>query len=180
MTKEVFTIWFTGLSGSGKSTLANSLQKEMSLKGMESIVLDGDNIRKTVNKDLGFSMVDREENNRRVAEIAKIVNDSGISVICSLITPSNKMRDDIRKLIGEKKLILVYVKTALEICEARDPKKLYKRAKEGAIKNFTGISSTFEEPNNPDLVLNGGKALNENMKALLTFLNRHYKLELFG
>jgi len=176
--KDVFTIWFTGLSGSGKTTIAHALHKELSNKGIEPVVLDGDKIRQNVNNDLGFSMVDREENNRRVAGIAKIINDAGICVICSLITPTNKMRADIRKIIGDKKLILVYMKTSLEMCEARDEKQLYRKAKQGLIENFTGITSTFEEPDKPDIVLNGDNSFKENFKRLSKFLNQKYNLEL--
>lgn len=143
------TIWLTGLSGSGKSTLANQLEKKLVLLGKHTMLLDGDNIRTGINSDLGFSQYDREENIRRVAEIAKILNDAGIIVIVSLISPIRNSRESARVIIGLEHFIEVYVNTPLSICENRDPKGLYKRARTGEIKDFTGISSPYEIPNNP-------------------------------
>ncbi|HJN06528.1 MAG TPA: adenylyl-sulfate kinase [Bacteroidales bacterium] len=161
------TIWFTGLSGSGKTTMANHLQKALLNKGISSVILDGDEVRKTINNDLGFSISDREENNRRIAEIAKIINKSGGITICAFITPTNKIRENIKHIIGDSNFILVFVDTPLETCEKRDKKSLYKKAKEGKVKNFSGITSIFEEPTNPDIILDGLKSVDENIEKLL-------------
>lgn len=145
------TIWFTGLSGSGKSTLANALEKNLSVCGRHTMLLDGDNIRLGINKNLGFEEKDRVENIRRVAEIAKLMNDAGLIVLVSLISPYESDRENARKIIGADSFIEVYVNTPLEECERRDVKGLYKKARSGAIPNFTGISSPYEAPADPDL-----------------------------
>lgn len=161
------TIWFTGLSGSGKTTMANHLQKALLSKGVPSVILDGDEVRKTINNDLGFTISDRAENNRRIAEIAKIINNSGVVAICAFITPTNKIRENIKRIIGANKFVLVFIDTPLKTCEKRDPKLLYKKAKEGKVKNFSGISSIFEKPTNPDIILDGLKSIDENIEKLL-------------
>lgn len=168
--KNVTTIWITGLSGSGKTTLANTLHKALLNSGIKSIILDGDQIRETVNKDLKFSLADREENNRRVAEMAKLINDSGLIVICALISPTNRIRQFAKEIIGADNFCLVYVNTSIETCMLRDTKSLYKQANAGRIKNFTGISSTFEIPDMPHFIVDGCKSVDDNSAELLASL----------
>ena len=147
------TVWFTGLSGSGKSTLANELEKRLVAMGRHTMLLDGDNIRMGLNKNLGFSETDRVENIRRIAEVAKLMNDAGLIVLTAFISPYEKDRENARQIIGED-FFEVYVSTPLEECERRDVKGLYKKAREGEIPNFTGITSPYEVPAAPDLVIN--------------------------
>jgi len=166
-----FTIWLTGLAASGKSTLADNLHKVFLEKGIRSVVLDGDDLRKIINSDLKFSIADREENNRRAAGIAKIINNSGIITICSFISPTEKIRENIKQIIGDGKFILVFMDTPMEICEQRDKKLLYHKARLGIIKDFSGISSEFEVPSNPAIILNGLNSVKENISQLLLYLN---------
>ncbi|MBQ8218987.1 MAG: adenylyl-sulfate kinase [Bacilli bacterium] len=147
------TIWFTGLSSSGKSTIANELDKILNSNGYHTMLLDGDNIRMGLNKDLTFTENDRIENIRRISEVAKLINDAGLICITSFISPLEINREMAREIIKDK-FFLVYINTPLEECEKRDKKGLYNKARNGIIKDFTGISSPFEEPINPDLVLN--------------------------
>jgi adenylylsulfate kinase len=151
-------IWFTGLSGSGKSTIANLLEKELYKMNLHTYSLDGDNLRRGLNKDLLFSREDREENLRRTAEVAKLFIDAGLVVIAAFITPYNKIREEIKTIVGSEYYIEVFVNTPLEVCEQRDIKGLYKKARSGEIKNFTGISSPFEIPVNPTIEI---QTLNE-------------------
>jgi len=144
-------IWFTGLSGSGKSTIANALEVELFKIKKHTFLLDGDNIRYGLNKDLGFSKEDRQENIRRVAEVSKLFLDAGLIVITSFISPYKKDRDFARSLVQKDEFIEVFIDTPLEVCKKRDPKGLYKKAKEGLIKEFTGISSPYEKPINPEI-----------------------------
>lgn len=144
-------IWLTGLSGSGKTTLSKSLEEAILKKGYFTKYFDGDVIRAGINKDLGFNEEDRKENIRRIAEIAKIFLDSGIIVICGFITPTEEMRKIAKDIIGRKRFVEVFVNASLEVCERRDVKGLYKKAREGKIKNFTGIDGAFEPPRNPDV-----------------------------
>ena len=144
-------IWFTGLSGSGKSTIANLLEKELHKQGVHTYTLDGDNLRRGLNKDLLFTKEDRIENLRRTAEVAKLFLDAGLVVIAAFISPYNKTREDIKAIVGSDYYIEVYVNTPLEVCEQRDVKGLYKKARAGTIKNFTGISAPFEIPTNPTI-----------------------------
>lgn len=146
-------IWFTGLSGSGKSTLANALEKELHALGKRTYILDGDNIRQGLNKDLGFTDADRVENIRRVAEVAKLMMDAGLIVATAFISPFRAEREMARQLIGEQNFIEVYVDAPLETCEQRDPKGLYKKARSGQLPNMTGINSPYEPPLNPALVI---------------------------
>lgn len=148
---DSFLIWFTGLSGSGKSTLANAVDVKLHEMGVHTYPLDGDNIRDGINKKLSFSSEDREENIRRVAEIARLFIDSGIVVLGSFISPYRSSRAQIRQIVGESNYIEVFVNTSLEECERRDVKGLYKKAREGKIPSFTGISSPYEAPENPDI-----------------------------
>ncbi|WMI65842.1 adenylyl-sulfate kinase [Aestuariibaculum sp. YM273] len=142
-------IWFTGLSGSGKSTIANLLEKELHKQQIHTYTLDGDNLRRGLNKDLGFTREDREENLRRTAEVARLFIDAGMVVIAAFISPYNSIREMIKTIVGEPYYIEVFVNTPLEVCEQRDVKGLYKKARAGEITNFTGISAPFEEPLNP-------------------------------
>ena len=155
---RAFTIWFTGLSGSGKSTLANALEKRLWERGVRAYVLDGDNVRHGLNQDLGFSPEDRTENIRRVGEVAKLFTDAGVVSLTAFISPYRKDRDRVRSIMAEGDFIEVFVDCNLEECERRDPKGLYKRARAGEIKEFTGISAPYEPPLNPEIVVNTGKA----------------------
>jgi adenylylsulfate kinase len=149
-------IWLTGLSGSGKSTIANELSLRLQKLGKLSYTLDGDNIRMGLNKDLGFSEEDRKENIRRISEVAKLLSDSGVIVITSFISPFIEDRKMAKEIIGED-FIEVYISTPLDICEWRDPKGLYKRARKGEIPLFTGIDSPYEPPINPDITIQTDK-----------------------
>lgn len=151
--QEPITIWFTGLSCSGKSTIANELDKLLNKNGYHTMILDGDNIRLGLNKDLKFSNDDRIENIRRIAEVAKLMNDAGLINIVSFISPLEINRIMAKKIIGDK-FFLVYVNTSLEECEKRDKKGLYKKARNGEIKDFTGISSPYDIPKNANIVIN--------------------------
>jgi adenylylsulfate kinase len=146
-------IWMTGLSGAGKTTLAVALEREIHRKGYFTKAFDGDEIRKGINKDLGFSLEARLENIRRTAEIAKLFCDHGLIVICSLITPTIEMRDLAKSIIGPERFIEVFVNCPIEVCEQRDVKGLYKKARAGLLKNFTGIDSEYEKPLHPDIEL---------------------------
>lgn len=151
--QKAYTIWMSGLSGSGKSTIANLVEVKLNEMGYHSYTLDGDNTRLGLNKGLGFSEEDRIENIRRVSEVAKILNDAGIIVICSFISPFEKNRTQAREVIGEN-FIEVFIDADLSTCEERDPKGLYKKARAGEIKDFTGISSPFETPINAIILKN--------------------------
>jgi bifunctional enzyme CysN/CysC len=140
--------WFTGLSGSGKSTIANQLSGELFEEGRPHAVLDGDNLRLGINRDLGFKLEDRTENTRRTAEIANLMCDAGLIVLVSLVSPMEADREMARQIIGSDRFELVFVDTPIEVCEKRDPKGLYLKARDGKIPNFTGINSPFEKPNN--------------------------------
>jgi bifunctional enzyme CysN/CysC len=146
-------IWFTGLSGSGKSTLANALEKALHAQGKRTYILDGDNIRQGLNKDLGFTDADRVENIRRIAEVAKLMMDAGMIVLTAFISPFRRERDMARELIGPDHFVEVYVSTPLAVCEQRDVKGLYKKARSGQLPNMTGISSPYEPPLAAQLVL---------------------------
>ncbi len=146
-----FLLWFTGLSGSGKSTIANKVEKALHSKGIKTYTLDGDNIRKGLNNDLGFSHEDRTENIRRIAEIANLMIDSGLVVLAAFVSPYIKDRENIKKIVKEVNFVEIYVNTSLEECERRDVKGLYKKARAGEIKNMTGISDPYEAPTHPDI-----------------------------
>jgi adenylyl-sulfate kinase len=146
-------IWLTGLSGSGKSTIANELAKQLNSLGKLCYILDGDNIRLGLNKDLGFSDNDRKENIRRIAEVSKLMSDAGVITITAFISPFIKERELAKEIVGNDDFFEVFVDSSLELCESRDPKGLYKKARAGQIPNFTGIDSPYEEPTNPYMVL---------------------------
>jgi len=144
-------LWFTGLSGAGKSTVANIIEKKLAAAGRHTYLLDGDNVRHGLNKDLGFTDADRVENIRRVAEVSKLMADAGLIVLVSFISPFRSERRMARELMPEGEFIEVHVDTSLEVAEARDVKGLYAKARAGEIKNFTGIDSPYEPPENPEL-----------------------------
>ena len=150
-------VWLTGLSGSGKSTIANLVEMELFIQGIHTYLLDGDNLRHGVNKNLGFSHDDRVENIRRISEIGKLFVDAGIVTLIAVISPYKKDRDEVRQKFNKNEFIEVYVKCSLEECEKRDPKGLYKKAREGKIKNFTGIDQEYEEPILPELIIDTSK-----------------------
>ncbi|WP_305767544.1 adenylyl-sulfate kinase [Candidatus Epulonipiscium viviparus] len=165
------TIWFTGLSGSGKSTLANALEKMLTILGKHTMLLDGDNIRIGLNNNLGFSEEDRVENIRRIAEVSKLLNDAGIIVLVAAISPFEKDRENAKNIIG-KDFVEIYVNTSLEECEKRDTKGLYQKARQGEISKFTGISSPYEVPANPDFIADTqNNSVEEIINQILNYLN---------
>ncbi|WP_295164253.1 adenylyl-sulfate kinase [uncultured Buchnera sp.] len=163
-------IWFTGLSGSGKSSIANSLEKTLFKNNLNTYLLDGDNIRSNLCSDLGFSVLDRNENIRRIGEVAKLMMDAGIIVLVSVISPYKNQRKKISIMLGKKNFLEVFVDTPINICEERDPKKLYKKSRLGEISDFTGIQSIYEIPEKPDLCLDGTISLKNNTKKLIKIL----------
>lgn len=146
-----FLIWFTGLSGSGKSTIANALEIELNKRGIRTYILDGDNVRSGINKDLGFNPEDRTENIRRIAEVSNLLIDAGIVTLSAFVSPYKKDREDIRTIVKDASFVEVFINTSLEECERRDVKGLYKKARNGEIPNMTGISAPYEAPENPDV-----------------------------
>ncbi|MBY0159623.1 adenylyl-sulfate kinase [Cytobacillus oceanisediminis] len=166
-------IWFTGLSGSGKTTIANELEEILHSKGISTFILDGDNIRQGLNNDLGFSQADRKENIRRIGEVAKLFVESGIVVLVTFISPFASERKLVRDMVEKDEFIEVYVNCSLEECEKRDPKGLYQRAKNGEIKEFTGISSPYEVPENPEIILETSDySIKECTEILYDYLKR--------
>lgn len=147
------TVWFTGLSGSGKSTIAVALERRLSQQGIFSRILDGDNIRTGINRGLGFSEEERRENIRRIAEVSKLFTETGIVTLSAFVSPTNELREMAREIIGKEDFVEIFVATPLEECERRDVKGLYAKARRGEIKDFTGITSPFEAPENPALAI---------------------------
>lgn len=167
-------LWFTGLSGSGKSTMAQALDVELHKLKIHTYVLDGDNIRSGLNKDLDFSSESREENIRRIGEVARLFVDAGIVVLSAFISPFQKDRDKVRELLEPGEFVEIYTDTSLEKCEERDVKGLYKKARMGEIKNFTGISSPYEMPLNPEIYLDtANKSIEENLAELLVQVKKY-------
>ena len=150
-------LWFTGLSGCGKSTIANEVANKLNQMGKLTYVLDGDNIRHGLNKDLGFSPEDRDENIRRISEVACLFADSGVITITAFISPYKKLRGFCRELAGKGRFLEIFTKASLETCEKRDPKGLYKKARQGIIKNLTGLDAPYEEPENPEIIVDTDK-----------------------
>jgi bifunctional enzyme CysN/CysC len=173
--QKPLVVWFTGLSGAGKSTIANLLEARLHEQGIHTMLLDGDNLRHGISRDLGFGQDARAENVRRVAEIAKLMTDAGLVVLCSLISPFRAERQLARDIIGNESFIEVFVDTPLEVCIARDPKGLYKRALAGEISNFTGVGQPYEDPEAPDVVLGrAGRAASGEAADLVDTLHRHW------
>jgi len=168
---KAYLIWFTGLSGSGKSTLANLVEIALHKKGLSTYILDGDNIRQGINKDLSFTPEDRTENIRRIAEISNLMLDAGVLTLAAFISPYIKDREGVQKIVKAENFIEIYVNTSLEECERRDVKGLYKKARTGEVKNMTGISAPYEAPVNPDLeVITDGHSIEESVKTILEFI----------
>lgn len=168
---KAVVIWFTGLSGSGKSTLAHAVENALFDAGCRTFVLDGDNIRHGLNKDLGFSPEDREENIRRIGEVAHLFTQAGVIAMTAFISPYRADRDKARAIAGEGNFFEVYVKCALDVCEQRDPKGLYKKARAGQIPEFTGISAPYEEPDKAEIVVDTGvHSLEESAELVLGVL----------
>jgi adenylylsulfate kinase len=165
-------IWFTGLSASGKSTIAHHLEKELFDRGIRSYVLDGDNVRHGINSNLGFSREDRKENLRRIAEVSKLYVDTGIVVLAAFISPYREDRAYVKEVVGAEDFFEIYVQCALDVCEKRDPKGLYKKARAGIIKNYTGIDAPYEEPLNPDLTIDTVELdVESSVNSVLAFLD---------
>ena len=165
-------LWFEGLSGSGKSTLINHLDQYLVKNNFHTYVLDGDNLRLGLNSDLGFSENDRNENLRRAGEVAALIVDAGILVLAGFITPNEAQRKLIRRKFKDEQFIEIFISTPLDICEKRDNKGLYKKARDGKINNFTGISSPFECPQNADLTIDtSDKSISECLSTIISFLN---------
>lgn len=174
MGQKPMTLWFTGFSGSGKSALANEVEKRLSVSGRYTMLLDGDNIRMGLNKNLGFEPEDRIENIRRIAEVAKLMNDAGLIVLTSFISPFRSDRQNARRIIGEENFIEIYVSTPLDECERRDVKGLYRKAREGKIPNFTGISSPYETPEHAEIVVDTSRqSLEEAAEIVLNALKAY-------
>ena len=171
MKQKGLIVWFTGLSGSGKSTIANDLEKILHRKGFFTYLLDGDNIRHGLNSDLSFSPEDREENIRRIGEVACLFLDAGLITIASFISPYRKDRDRIREKAGIGRFIEVFVDCPLEVCEQRDVKGLYKMAREGKIPDFTGISAPYENPETPEITINSSmEPVEESVEKIFTYI----------
>lgn len=182
--KEIFlkqkakVIWFTGLSASGKTTLASLLEKKLFELNYFCQILDGDNVRSGINKNLGFTEEDRIENIRRIAEVSKLFMNCGIILLCAFISPTKKIRQMAKEIIGEEDFLEIFIDTPLDVCEQRDPKGLYTKARAGEIKNFTGISAPFEAPKNPFLrVANTNSNLDETIKRMLIKILPEIKLD---
>jgi adenylylsulfate kinase len=174
--QNAHVIWFVGLSGSGKSTLATGLENYLYRKGYKTKLLDGDNLRTGINSNLGFTEEDRIENVRRAAEVSKLFLNCGIITICSLISPTIQVRNMAREIVGTDSFIEIYVDCPLELCEKRDVKGLYAKARRGEIKDFTGISSPFEIPVHPELIIDtGNDPLEINLKKLVEYIRPRIK-----
>jgi adenylylsulfate kinase (apsK) len=169
-------LWFTGLSGAGKSSLATAVEKELYSYGIRSYVLDGDNIRHGLNSNLGFTPEDRKENIRRIGEVSRLFVDAGLFALTAIISPYREDRQMVRERFAKGEFIEIYVKCPLEVCEMRDPKGLYKKARRGEIQNFTGISAPYEEPLQPEIVVETDKqTLEQSVAQVIQYLKeRHY------
>ncbi|SHG58121.1 adenylylsulfate kinase [Chryseolinea serpens] len=177
LNQRASVIWFTGLSGSGKSTLAVQLEAQLHALGFKTYLLDGDNIRTGLNKDLTFTDEGRVENIRRIGEVSKLMTDAGIIVLSAFISPFNADRDQVRDIVGVENYIEIFVDAPLEVCEQRDVKGLYKKARAGEVKNFTGIDSPYETPVHPDLTVPTGEwSVEESIGKLMAFILPRVKL----
>ena len=162
-----FLIWFTGLSGSGKSTIANALEYKLYQEGYKTYALDGDNIRKGINKDLTFSPENRTENIRRIAEVANLMVDAGLIVLAAFVSPYKKDRNNIENIVGKDNFVEIFVNTSLEECEKRDVKGLYKKARAGEIKDFTGVNAPYEAPETPTIeIITDNKTVEESVELI--------------
>lgn len=171
MQQQPRCIWLTGLSGSGKSTVANALDATLHANGVKTFLLDGDNVRHGLNKDLGMSETDRAENIRRVGEVAKLMVDAGLVVVCAFISPYNRDRQMVRSIFAPGHFVEVYLNTPLEVCEQRDPKGLYKKARAGVIKHFTGISDPYEVPQSAEVEIDTSRSnVEKSVKTILQAL----------
>ena len=173
---KAYLLWFTGLSGSGKSTLANLVEIALHKQGLSTYILDGDNIRKGINKDLSFAPEDRTENIRRIAEISNLMLDAGVITLAAFVSPYIRDRQEVQQIVGTDNFIEIFVNTSLEECERRDVKGLYKKARSGEIKNMTGISAPYEAPVNPDLeLITDGQSIEESIEIIINFINKKLK-----
>ncbi|WP_412559609.1 adenylyl-sulfate kinase [Winogradskyella sp. MIT101101] len=173
-----FVLWFTGLSGSGKSTIANVVEQKLFQRGINTYTLDGDNIRKGINKDLSFSPGDRTENIRRIAEIANLLVDAGLVVLAAFVSPYKKDRENIRTIVKDINFVEIYINTSVDECERRDVKGLYKRARAGEIKNMTGISAPYEAPENPDIeIKTENESIEDAAERIIEFIKPKLKLK---
>ena len=171
LNQKPFVLWFTGLSASGKSTIANIVEQKMFNLNYKTYLLDGDNVRHGLNKDLGFDEESRVENIRRIGEVAKLFLDSGIIVLTAFISPFNSDRDLARSLVRKEQFIEIFIDSSLEVCEKRDPKGMYAKARNGEISNFTGISSPYESPENPEIhVINNTITLDNASNQIINYL----------
>ncbi|MEC2304962.1 MULTISPECIES: adenylyl-sulfate kinase [Heyndrickxia] len=171
-------LWFTGLSGAGKSTLSVAVEQELHRRGIRTYILDGDNIRHGLNKNLGFSPEDRKENIRRIGEVSKLFVDAGVMVLTAFISPYRADRDMVRELVEGNEFVEIYVNCPLEACEQRDPKGLYKKARNGEIQNFTGIDAPYEAPEHPELVVETDKQpLEQAVGQVIRFLEEKGYIE---
>ncbi|MHA1275024.1 MAG: adenylyl-sulfate kinase [Promethearchaeota archaeon] len=172
MEHKGFTLWFTGLPCSGKTTLADAVAEDLRARGMKVERLDGDIVRKSLTRDLGFSKEDRKKNIERVTFVAKLLTRNGVAVLCTFVSPYNEIRERSRKEIGE--YILVYVKCPVEVCEQRDVKGMYAKARRGEITGFTGVDDPFEEPINPEIIVETDKqTVEESKKIIINWLDKH-------
>lgn len=177
LNQKAKVVWLTGLSGSGKTTIAKCLERELHAKGYFTKLLDGDNVRAGLNNNLSFGAEDRVENIRRIAEVAKLFMDGGVITICCFVSPTNDLRELAKEIVGEKDFILVHVNTRLSVCEERDVKGLYKKARLGEIPNFTGISAPFDEPINPQVEISTENlSIEESSLMLLQALEEYITL----
>ena len=164
-------LWFTGLPSAGKSTIAGEVEHQLNNRGIRTYLLDGDNVRHSLNSDLGFSSEDREENIRRIGEVAKLFVDAGMVTFTAFISPYRQDREKARKLLEDGEFIEVYVKCPVDVCEQRDPKGLYRKAKKGEIKEFTGVSAPYEEPLHPEIVLETDRlSVDESVEKVIRYL----------
>ena len=171
-----FVLWFTGLSGSGKSTISNGLEVKLNDNNIRTLILDGDNIRSGLNKDLDFSDLSRSENIRRVAEVSKLLMDAGTVVLASFISPFEKDRELVKKIIGRSHYIEIFVNTSLEICKKRDVKGLYAKSKAGLIKNMTGLDSKYEHPSSPDITIEESFTIDESVELIFKLIKCKLKI----
>ena len=173
MEQNSLLLWFTGLSGSGKSTIANALELKLHKDGYKTYTLDGDNIRKGINSDLNFSPEGRKENIRRIAEIAHLMIDAGVIVLAAFVSPYKKDRENIARIVGNDNFVEIFVNTSLEECEKRDVKGLYKKARAGEIKDFTGVNAPYEAPENPDVeVVTDNLSIEESVSKIIGSINK--------